>query len=226
MNTTKIFRLTTARRVCILLITISACHGEDPDPPPFDAPSVNICNQTWMLKNLEVDKYRNGDLIPQVTDSVQWANLNTGAWCYFNNDSANGPIYGKLYNWYAVMDPRGLASQGWHVPSYFEFESFSKCLGGDTLAGNKIKEAGTAHWRPPNSGTNSSGFTALPGGARSLILSNAYFFFQCQFWTSTDYPSGVDEAWTRVIYGRARDSIFFPFFTYKRNGLSVRCVKD
>lgn len=225
MNTKKIFRLTTASRICILLIIISACQGEDPGAPPFDAPSVNICNQTWMLKNLDVDKYRNGDVIPQVTDSLQWANLTTGAWCYLRNDPGNGPIYGKLYNWYAVMDPRGLAPQGWHVPTYFEFQTFSKCLGGDTLAGNKIIEAGTAHWTSPNKGTNSSGFTALPGGVRQLLFSNAYFgWFQCKFWTSTDYPFAVDEAWTRSIY--AGDSIFYASVTYKRNGLSVRCVKD
>ena len=84
-----------------------------------------------MLKNLDVSKYRNGDDIPQVTDATTWANLTTGAWCYYENNTANGTVYGKLYNWFAVNDPRGLAPSGWHIPSQAEWVTLQNCLGND-----------------------------------------------------------------------------------------------
>src|SRR5690242_1829855 len=88
-------------------------------------PSVTIGNQVWMLKNLDVTTYRNGDPISQVTDSTQWVGLTTGAWCYYNNDPANNVVYGKLYNWYAVNDPRGIAPLGWHIPTDAEWTTLS-----------------------------------------------------------------------------------------------------
>src|ERR1035437_3981549 len=132
----------------------------NPPTPPVSIPSVTICSQIWMLKNLDVSTYRNGDAIPQVTDSIQWVNLTTGAWCYYNNNSANGPVYGKLYNWYAVNDPRGLAPVGWHVPSHAEWTELSICLYAISPTGNvggKMKstgtiEAATGLWYAPNTG--------------------------------------------------------------------------
>src|SRR5436190_23369500 len=130
--------------------------------------SVTICDQVWMIKNLDVSTYRNGDPIPEVTDPSQWAGLTTGAWCYYENNSANGTIYGKLYNWYAVNDPRGLAPLGWHVPSDEELTTLTSCLGGVFVAGGTMKETGTTHWLAPNTeATNSSGWTGLPGGYRN-----------------------------------------------------------
>jgi len=105
--------------------------------------SVKIGNQVWMSTNLNVDIYRNGDIIPQVTDPTAWAELTTGAWCYYNNDSLKGAIYGKLYNWYAVNDPRGLAPKGWHIPTDEEWITLVNSLGGDTVAGGKMKSTGT-----------------------------------------------------------------------------------
>src|ERR1035437_4904310 len=138
----------------------------NPPTPPVSIPSVTICTQSWMLKNLDVSTYRNGDLIPEVTDGSAWSALTAGAWCWYNNDSAtNASTYGKLYNWYAVNDPRGLAPTGWHVPSDAEWTTLSTCLGGNAVAGGAMKETGTTHWTSPNTGaTNSSGFTGLPGG--------------------------------------------------------------
>jgi len=132
----------------------------------FSYPFITIGTQIWSTKNLDVSTYRNGDPIPQVTDPIQWLNLTTGAWCYYNNDPANGAIYGKLYNGYAVTDSRGLAPQGgWHIPTLTEWNTLSTYLGGDAIAGGKMKETGTTHWNSPNTGaTNSSGFTGLPGG--------------------------------------------------------------
>ena len=98
-------------------------------------PTIEIGTQKWMSKNLDVAFYRNGDVIPQVTDPTAWAALLTGAWCYYNNDSTQGNKYGKLYNWYAVNDPRSLAPQGWHVPSDAEWTILETTLGGSPVAG-------------------------------------------------------------------------------------------
>jgi len=188
-------------------------------------PSVTICNQVWSTKNLDVTTYRNGDAIPQVTDSVQWANLTTGAWCYYNNDPAMGIIYGKLYNWYAVNDPRGLAPTGYHVPSDAEWTNLASCLGGFPYAGEAMKEAGFMHWLDPNSGlvnTNSSGFTALPGGIRDYNGSFGDIGYFGYWWSSTEdvtpfakfrqllYNSGS------IYYGSIREA----------TGFSVRCLRD
>jgi uncharacterized protein (TIGR02145 family) len=130
-------------------------------------PLVTIGSQTWMQTNLNVTKYRNGDIIPQVTNSAEWTSLTTGAWCYYNNDPSTEIIYGKLYNWYAVNDPRNIAPLGFHLFNEAEFNTLVNYLGGANLSGGKMKETGTSHWISPNTGaTNISGFTALPGGYR------------------------------------------------------------
>ncbi|HZV69689.1 MAG TPA: FISUMP domain-containing protein [Saprospiraceae bacterium] len=143
-------------------------------PPPVYYASVGICCQSWMTKNLDVTTYRNGDPIPKVTTNSAWAVLTTGAYCYYNNDSTTyAATYGKLYNWYAVNDPRGLAPEGWHIPTDFEWTTLGNCLGGNSIAGGLMKEAGTVHWTSPNTGaTNLSGFTGLPAGFRD----NSGFF--------------------------------------------------
>ncbi|NQW78846.1 MAG: fibrobacter succinogenes major paralogous domain-containing protein, partial [Chitinophagaceae bacterium] len=97
--------------------------------------SILIGTQNWMDKNLNVSTYQNGDIIQYVSDPAAWAALTTGAWCYYNNDPANNAIYGKLYNWYAVNDLRGLAPKGWHIPTDAEWTTLSTTLGGDAIAG-------------------------------------------------------------------------------------------
>jgi uncharacterized protein (TIGR02145 family) len=182
---------------------------------------VLIGTQTWMAKNLSVSRYSNGDKIPQVKDSVTWAKLTTGAWCWYNNDSVTGAVYGKLYNWYAVKDPRGLAPTGWHVASDSEWYVLSNFLGPG--AGGKLKETGTSHWFDPNvDALNSSGFTGLPGGYRSEIGQFCYIRYLGLFWTSTGYSSSV--AWYRrlLCYSNFLDYWRFP----KQMGFSVRCIKD
>lgn len=191
-------------------------------------PFIKICDQIWMPVNLNVTKYKNGDNIPQVTDPAVWASLTIGAWCWYNNDSATyAATYGRLYNWYAVNDPRGLAPEGWHVPSDTEWSTLSTCLGGDAVAGGKLKEAGLVHWLSPNTGaTNSSGFGALPGSLRY----NGGVFLQAgvgdagYFWSSTE--TSPSNAWYRYL-------IFDNNYLFKYNpnlsksfGASVRCLKD
>jgi uncharacterized protein (TIGR02145 family) len=175
-----------------------------------------------MVKNLDVSTYRNGDPIPQVTDSATWNNLTTGAWCYYNNDPANGAIYGKLYNWYAVMDPRGLAPAGWHIPTLMEWYTTRDYLGGGNLAGGNMKSTGTSLWQSPNTGaTNSSGFTALPGGYRINISGrDSYGIGQFGSWWANETQVATS---TIITYNSAR--IEFPgLIQYWGN--SVRCVRD
>jgi uncharacterized protein (TIGR02145 family) len=181
-----------------------------------------ICDQDWMVKNLDVDHYRNGDPIPQVTDQSAWIGLKTGAWCYYNNDPANGAIYGKLYNWYAVSDPRGLAPVGWHVPSYDELTTLRECLGGLFIAGGKMKA--TTLWNSPNTGaTNESGFTGLPGGNRSGYVGTFSAVNEWgYFWSSTEYIIG--EVWLGLL--RNFDAFFHISTFNKTTGLSVRCIRD
>jgi uncharacterized protein (TIGR02145 family) len=131
-------------------------------------PTIVIGTQQWARLNLDVVTYRNGDIIPQVTDEATWNNLTTGAWCYYNNDPANAS-YGKLYNWYAVNDPRGLAPTGWHIPTYAEWGILIDKL--NSYSGDidkKLKQVGSIWSNNSTIATNESGFTGLPGGTRSL----------------------------------------------------------
>jgi uncharacterized protein (TIGR02145 family) len=181
-----------------------------------------IGTQIWMLKNLDVDVYRNGDPIPEVQDYNEWLFLTTGAWCYYNNDPANGEIYGKLYNWYAVNDPRGLAPVGYHVPSENELYPLIDYLGGDYLiAGGAMKEIGTTHWQSPNTGaTNSSDWTGLPGGRVSPSGFDSLGYVG--FWWTTSSAAGEPRFYqlysNDTVLNRSSDSAYI--------GHSVRCIKD
>jgi uncharacterized protein (TIGR02145 family) len=188
--------------------------------------SVTICDQVWMVKNLDVDHYRNGDPIPQVTNGAEWCSATTGAWCWYENNSANGTVYGKLYNWFAVNDPRGLAPAGWHVASDGEWTILTDCLGGSSVAGGKIKEAGTDHWVSPNTdATNFSGFTALPGGSRGFDDGGLFgdLGYTGNWWSSTE--ANADRAYARSL--TTFNGIIFRHDPDDKNvGYSVRCVKD
>ncbi|MFM2213540.1 MAG: hypothetical protein RL427_803 [Bacteroidota bacterium] len=188
--------------------------------------TITNCGQTWTRSNLNVSHYRNGDAIPQVTDLTQWTNLTTGAWCYYANTSSNGIIYGRLYNWYAVNDPRGLAPVGYHIPSDDDWTTLTTCLGGETIAAGAMKEVGTSHWQSPNTGaTNSSGFTSLPGGNKlSLTVVPTSMGYQAWFWSSTEYDS--TNAWFRYMLNDSVQLYRASYDFNKSYGFSVRCVKD
>jgi uncharacterized protein (TIGR02145 family) len=188
---------------------------------PVQAGEVQIGNQIWMTKNLNVSRYRNGDPIPQVSNPTQWANLTTGAWCYYNNDPANGSVYGKLYNWFAVNDPRGLAPNGWHVPSANEYMTLTSFLGGDAIAGGKLKT--TSLWNSPNvDATNSSGFSALSGGY-STSFSYAYMGDFGIWWTTSQLNTAIAYSFMLGTYD-ASSSLSGD--QSKKYGCSVRCIKD
>ena len=187
------------------------------------AQNVGIGTQQWMPKNLDVAFYRNGDPIPQVTDQTVWAGLTTGAWCYYNNDSTLGTTYGKLYNWYAVNDPRGLAPVGWHIPSFEEWTALETTLGGFSVAGGKMKETGTLHWTLPNTGgNNNSGWAGLPGGIRWYDGTFDAIGDGGAWWSSTEY--GTNYAWNRYLL--CNDGIIGRISNLKLYGFSVRCLRD
>jgi uncharacterized protein (TIGR02145 family) len=134
--------------------------------------TIVIGTQEWMAENLNASIYRNGDAIATGLSDADWENtINTqqGAWAYYNNDASYACPYGKLYNWYACVDARQLCPVGWHVPTDAEWTVLTDYLGGESVAGGKMKTTGTSLWNSPNQGaTNSSGFSAVPGGNRYL----------------------------------------------------------
>lgn len=188
---------------------------------PITDNEVQIGTQIWMTKNLNVTRYRNGDPIPQVNDPSEWANLTTGAWCFNLTNTDNGVKYGKLYNWYAVNDPRGLAPIGYHVPSDAEWTTLTTFLGGFVVAGGKMKA--TTGWNPPNTNaTNSSGFTGLPAGYRA---HEATFFTSGEvgkWWSSSQYDA--TSAWQRTLFHN--QGVAAPYASFKGCGFSVRCLKN
>ena len=188
--------------------------------------TVFIGTQQWMGENLKTSKYSDGTTIPNITDNTQWQNNTTGAWAYYNNDAANNAKYGKLYNWYAVSPTtngnKNLCPTGWHVPTDAEWTVLMDYLGGDALAGGKMKEVGTTKWISPNFGaTNASLFTGLPGGIRyddgnySNIGNNGY-------WWSSEYDTN-DDASCLGLSGSNGYAVIYGGF--KRDGLSVRCLR-
>jgi uncharacterized protein (TIGR02145 family) len=191
--------------------------------------TVTIGTQVWMKENLKVSKYRNGDPIPTNLDDATWLNTTSGAYAIYNNDAANNTTYGKLYNWYAVADPRGLCPAGWHVPSDAEWTTLENFLGGASVAGGKMKstgtiEGGTGLWYSPNQdATNSSGFTAFPGGYRYFDGTFFNIGNYGYWWSSTEYPSST--AWYRPLYYNTAGSYRYNYY-FKAGGFSVRCLRD
>jgi uncharacterized protein (TIGR02145 family) len=185
---------------------------------------ITIGNQAWSSTNLNVSSYRNGDVIPQVTDQTTWNSLTTGAWCWYNNDSVTyAATYGKLYNWYAVNDTRGLAPSGWHIPTDAEWTILTNYLGGTSIAGGKMKKNGTSNWKSPNTGaTNESGFSALPGGSREF---NGAFTnvgnFGC--WWSASENNTTNAGFSYLDHSFAGVLILND---NKKRAFSVRCVRD
>jgi uncharacterized protein (TIGR02145 family) len=193
----------------------------DKDGNGYD--TVHIGTQVWMKQNLKTIHYLNGILIPNVTDNTAWSGLSSGARCYYNNDPATyADTYGALYNWYAV-NTGNLCPFGWHVPTDNEWTALVNYLGGTSIAGGKLKEAGLTHWNSPNTGaTNSSGFTALPGGYR--LTSGTYNFIGKlgYWWTSTESTTSDAFRW-KINYDTMSIG---KTASLKQFGFSVRCIKN
>jgi uncharacterized protein (TIGR02145 family) len=187
--------------------------------------TVKIGNQIWSVKNLDVEKFRNGDPIPEAKTDEDWERAGdekTPAWCYYDNESKNGKKYGKLYNWHAVNDLRGIAPEGWHVPTDAEWMLLVDYLGGLKFAGAKMK--GSKWWKDNNnSNSNESSLTCLPGGARSEGDFRGSELIGC-WWSSSDSEDYSKEATCFAL--SYDDKKVFRDGTKKSFGLSILCVKD
>lgn len=191
-------------------------------------PSQNIGKQVWLKTNLMVITFCNGDPIPLVTSIEAWKKAGkdkTPAMCYYQNSEEVGLIFGALYNWYAVNDPRGLAPIGWHIPSDNEWKELTAYLGGDYLVGPALKsEFG---WEDPSTeaidGTNNSGFTALPAGFRNWGGRFSGYGDTGEWWSSTS--AGLTNAWHRGLSVSTGGMVMRQSLP-KATGMSVRCIKD
>ena len=197
--------------------------------------TVTIGTQTWMRENLSTSRFRNGDPIPEVLLNSDWIALDTSAWSWYDHDPEKDMPYGKLYNWYAVNDSRGLCPTGWHVPTDAEWTTLTDLLGGTGVAGGKMKTTGTiqaetGYWEADNIGaTNESGFTGLPGGYRYFdgsfeLVIFGFVGYGGVWWGSTENSNSTADAWVRGLaydndeVGRVSSN--------KRLGFSVRCLRD
>jgi uncharacterized protein (TIGR02145 family) len=181
----------------------------------YDYRTVAIGDQCWFAENLRSDNYRSGAAIPGNLTDIQWTATTAGAQAVYKNDPKHLSTYGRLYNWYAVNDARGLCPSGWHVPSDEEWTVLTDGLGGEEVAGKKLK---TSSW----GGTNASGFSALPGGDRLNDPGNFDDLGDFGFWWGSS-PSGSG-AWYRFLYSGFSSVDRYAY--YVRGGFSVRCVRD
>jgi uncharacterized protein (TIGR02145 family) len=183
--------------------------------------TVVIGNQTWMAENLNVSTFRNGDPIPEVKDPKEWNKfdkLGKPAWCYYKNKKKFGKKYGRLYNWYAVTDPRGLSPENWHIPNIQEWTTLNEFLG----INGAYKMKTTSQWIKEGNGNNESGFSGLPAGYRNNCGDYITLHVGADFWSSTEYNQ-IDAYYINLVFREKKPMIFH--FT-KGEGYSVRCIKN
>jgi uncharacterized protein (TIGR02145 family) len=214
--------------VIIFIIITQSCKKEvdnsfqDIDGNVYNP--IQVGTQVWMKENLRTTRYSNGDLIPTttpVTLDIQSETTPKYQWVSDGN-TGNVAVYGRLYTWYAATDTRRVCPTGWHLPSDDEWTLLITYLGGETVAGGKLKETGVSHWTAPNTGaTNETGFTALPGGYRGTagiydITTDGYW------WTTTEYSNSV--SYYRFISSSVSEAnrLSCP----KNYGFSIRCLQD
>ena len=182
--------------------------------------TVQIGDQCWFAENLRTTTYLNGEAIPQNLSGPEWGSTTSGAMAFYNNDNIHEMAFGALYNWFAVADARGLCPSGWQVPTDGEWTAMTDFLGGEGVAGGQMKT--TYGWGASGNGTNSSGFSGLPGGRRFFL--NGFFdnAGDVGFWWSSS-PDG-SYAWGRVLDNYTEG--FYRFNEFPEFGFSVRCVRD
>ncbi|MCX6334779.1 MAG: DUF1566 domain-containing protein [Bacteroidia bacterium] len=184
--------------------------------------TVTIGTQVWMAENLKTTKYRDGTSIPNITIDATWSSLSTGAYCDYSNTTSNSDTYGRLYNWYTVINAHYLCPAGWHVPTYVEYATLASYLGGESVAGGKLKESGLTHWTSPNTGaTNETGFTALPGGYRFVDGTFNSIGYNASWWT-TSYSDVSARYYQQVNYNKSN---FERNSTWLACGFSIRCLQ-
>ena len=183
--------------------------------------TVSIGSQVWMVENLKTTKLNDGTVIPNVTNNTAWAGQTTPDYCWYDNNAASKSTYGNLYSWYTVNAGK-LCPSGWHVPSDEEWTTLATFLGGESIAGGKLKDIETGLWLTPNTGaTNSSGFTALPGGNRGYDGTFSSVGTYGGWWSTAD-PGQLGIVWGVLnnlnTINRVNNS--------KQNGFSVRCIRN
>ena len=221
-------KLLTSLFISSFLLFFPSAFAQSPttvkDVDGFEYKIVKLGTQTWMAKNLGVTRFRNGDPIPEATTAEEWkmADINkTPAWCYYENDPAYGQSYGKLYNWYAVTDPRGLAPEKWRIPNAEEWLRLINYLGNNNKgkAGDQLKDV--SGWKDKGNGNNKSGFKALPGGSRSdqgNFMGAGCFGY---WWSNQEHASE-----TAVGFDMGFKYKEINKFAYRKgNGFAVRCVR-
>ncbi|WP_430814635.1 fibrobacter succinogenes major paralogous domain-containing protein [Carboxylicivirga sp. RSCT41] len=185
--------------------------------------TIVIGKQTWMAENLRVTRFRNGDAIPNITDNDKWSIQAVAAYCNYNNTEDLDTIatYGRLYNWYAAADSRNIAPKGWRVATPDDWNILIDYLGGETIAGGKLKEAGNEHWESPNEADNSSGFTAQPGGFRFNDEDIKGIALYGYWWSTGQNGSSAARlqlfSWSQEVYKEMRSM---------NTGYSIRCIKE
>jgi uncharacterized protein (TIGR02145 family) len=220
-----------------LAFTLTACENDKNEEEPADPnkgtvqdvqgnsyPTIKIGDQWWMAENLNTTKFRTGEDIPEVAGEGEWVSLGNAAYCNPDNDTANAEVYGRLYNWHAATDGRKICPTGWHVPNDNDWATLTEFLGGNDVAGGKLKQTGTELWSSPNAdATNESGFNAIPGGVRTGTSGDfAGMGTNASWWSVTQHND--DNAFTWGI--TSVNGIMAKYFLDKNNGLSIRCVKD
>jgi len=193
---------------------------------------VKIGKQIWMSKNLDVTTFSNGETIEEAKDSKAWRKAGKEgrpAWCYYMFKEENGKLYGKIYNWFAVNDPRGLAPKSCRIPSITDWEALVESLGGESVAATKMKS--TFDWGGNTNGDNSSGFNGLPGGHQihaDGIFTNLHA--DAYWWTSTESNDKMacyfNLSHNNKIYYNSTTSKYKNSHAKKLAGLYVRCVKN
>ena len=226
------FVLNIGGKTCNLSRTIlQPTSGYGPNISDIDGntyKTIYIGTQQWMAENLKTATYNNGTIIPNIVDANQWVNLTSGAWSFYNNDATNNTKHGKLYNWHTVSSTTNgninICPFGWHVPSYDEWNILNDYLGGNSLAGGKMKEVGTINWNTPNiDASNSSLFTALPGGFRSGGNFSSLGEFGI-WWTSSDL---FDNKLNAQGFQLTNNTSYLQWFNSpKSQGFSIRCIKN
>jgi uncharacterized protein (TIGR02145 family) len=185
--------------------------------------TILLKDKIWMAENLETSTFNDGTSIPLVSDNAAWMTLSSPGFCYYNNDEiTNNATYGALYNWYAVSSGK-LCPSDWHIPSDEEWTDFTNFLAGESIAGGRLKEAGTAHWSGPNMGaTDDKGFTALPGGSRDKNGIYSQLGLDGNWWSSSEY--NASDSWSRNMNYNSISII--KYHLSKSTGVSVRCIKN
>jgi uncharacterized protein (TIGR02145 family) len=221
-------RIKSLSTTSLLVVTIFSSCGPSAEEivssrkDKLNYKEVVIGQQIWMAENLDISTFRNGDKIPYVKSDEAWKDAGQNqqpAWCYYNNDPANGEKYGKLYNWYAVNDPRGLAPEGWHIPLDTEWTKLTDNLGGELVAGVSMKSI--SGWKKSEQGMNKSGFSARPTDFRQyngifMNGKNAYY------WSATQ--NNENNVWIRALSDE--NGVVFRMLEGKGYGLPIRCLRD